>query len=147
MTNRDNLHAKVRAILEKANHPNTPQAEAETALALAFRLMQKYDIDESSVSKRTFDNETVKTKTFTITGQYRVRVLKTTSSRLKRCTPLSTYLRRGLYLLVTAGSKPRGGAGTAKPLAQSSQKNIKPLSKSHLVLDWFLLNAQNVHDA
>ena len=45
MTNRDNLHAKVRAILEKANHPNTPQAEAETALALAFRLMQKYDID------------------------------------------------------------------------------------------------------
>ena len=45
MTNRDNLHAKVRAILEKANHPNTPQAEAETALTLAFRLMQKYDID------------------------------------------------------------------------------------------------------
>ena len=73
MTNRDNLHAKVRAILEKANHPNTPQAEAETALTLAFRLMQKYDIDESSISKRTFDNETVKSKTFTITGQYRVR--------------------------------------------------------------------------
>jgi hypothetical protein len=73
MTNRDNLHAKVRAILEKANHPNTPQAEAETALTLAFRLMQKYGIDESSVSKRTFDYETVKTKTFTITGQYRVR--------------------------------------------------------------------------
>ena len=68
MTNRDNLHAKVRAILEKANHPNTPQAEAETALALAFRLMQKYDIDESAVSKRTFDNETVKSKTFVITG-------------------------------------------------------------------------------
>ncbi|MEY4819827.1 MAG: hypothetical protein RL200_539, partial [Actinomycetota bacterium] len=73
MTNRDNLHAKVRAILEKANHPNTPQAEAETALTLAFRLMQKYGIDESSINKRTFDNETVTSKTFTITGQYRVR--------------------------------------------------------------------------
>lgn len=73
MTNRDNLNAKVRAILEKANHPNTPQAEAETALALAFRLMQKYDIDESSVSKRSFDNETIVTKTFVITGPYRVR--------------------------------------------------------------------------
>ncbi|MFY9481816.1 MAG: DUF2786 domain-containing protein, partial [Ilumatobacteraceae bacterium] len=73
MTNRDNLNAKVRAILEKANHPNTPQAEAETALALAFRLMQKYDIDESSISKRSFDNETIVTKTFVITGPYRVR--------------------------------------------------------------------------
>ena len=73
MTNRDNLHAKVRAILEKANHPNTPQAEAETALTLAFRLMQKYNIDERSINKRTFDNETVTSKTFTITGQYRVR--------------------------------------------------------------------------
>jgi len=42
VSSRDSLHAKVRAILEKANHPTTPQAEAETALALAFRLMQKY---------------------------------------------------------------------------------------------------------
>jgi len=73
VTNRDNLNAKVRAILEKANHPNTPQAEAETALALAFRLMQKYDIDESSIHKRSFDNETIATKTFVITGPYRVR--------------------------------------------------------------------------
>ena len=47
MSSRDSLHAKVRAILEKANHPTTPQAEAETALALAFRLMQKYDLDEN----------------------------------------------------------------------------------------------------
>ena len=46
VSSRDSLHAKVRAILEKANHPTTPQAEAETALALAFRLMQKYDLDE-----------------------------------------------------------------------------------------------------
>ena len=41
MSTRETMQAKVRAILERANHPNTPQAEAETALALAFRLMQK----------------------------------------------------------------------------------------------------------
>jgi len=41
MSSRDSLHAKVLP-----NHPTTPQAEAETALALAFRLMQKYDLDE-----------------------------------------------------------------------------------------------------
>ena len=49
MNSRESLHAKVRAILDKANHPNTPQAEAETALAFAFRLMQKYDLDESAI--------------------------------------------------------------------------------------------------
>ncbi|MFM7409679.1 MAG: DUF2786 domain-containing protein, partial [Actinomycetota bacterium] len=41
---------KVRAILERANHPNTPQAEAETALALAYRLMQKHGLEESDVA-------------------------------------------------------------------------------------------------
>ena len=50
MSSRDSLHAKVRAILEKANHPNTPQAEAETALALAYRMMAKYDLDENLVA-------------------------------------------------------------------------------------------------
>ncbi|CAB4796752.1 MAG: DUF2786 domain-containing protein [Actinobacteria bacterium] len=35
VSSRDSLHAKVRAILEKANHPTTPQAEAETAMTIA----------------------------------------------------------------------------------------------------------------
>lgn len=38
---------KVRAILDRANHPNTPQAEAETALAMAQRLMMKHGLDEA----------------------------------------------------------------------------------------------------
>ena len=62
---------KVRAILEKANHPNTPQAEAETALALAYRLMQKHGIEESDLGARA-DGRII-SKTFTITGPYRVR--------------------------------------------------------------------------
>ena len=52
MTSRENMQAKVRAILERANHPNTPQAEAETALAFAFRLMQKYGLDGHKTPSR-----------------------------------------------------------------------------------------------
>ena len=76
VSSRDSLHAKVRAILEKANHPTTPQAEAETALALAFRLMQKYDLDEDAVSgrqARDLSNHEVTNKVFVIKGPYRVR--------------------------------------------------------------------------
>ena len=67
---------KVRAILERANHPNTPQAEAETALALAYRLMQKHGLEEADVArsadKRSPDAR-ITSKTVTITGPYRVR--------------------------------------------------------------------------
>jgi hypothetical protein len=67
---------KVRAILEKANHPNTPQAEAETALALAYRLMQKHGLEESEVTRgregRDVDAR-ITAKTAVIRGPYRVR--------------------------------------------------------------------------
>ena len=46
------MKVKVSAILAVAQHPNTPQAEAETALALAWKLMQKYSIDESAATRR-----------------------------------------------------------------------------------------------
>ena len=67
----DGVKQKVRAILERANHPNTPQAEAETALALAYRLMQKHGIDEIDVKHQ--ESGAMTSKTFTITGPYRVR--------------------------------------------------------------------------
>jgi hypothetical protein len=62
---------KVRAILERANHPNTPQAEAETALALAYRLMQKHGIDESELAGAA--PQDIISKIFTLSGPYRVR--------------------------------------------------------------------------
>ena len=62
---------KVRAILEKANHPNTPQAEAETAIALAYRLMQKHGIAESELQSQPRGR--IVSKRFTISGPYRVR--------------------------------------------------------------------------
>jgi hypothetical protein len=73
MNSRNNLQAKVRSILELANHPSTPHAEAENALAHAFRLMQKYGLDESDVSGSAISAGEIVSKTFTITGPYRVR--------------------------------------------------------------------------
>ena len=70
------MRDKVRSILERANHPNTPQAEAETALTLAYRLMQKYDLDEYEIAKNAGKHATsdeIKIQTFEITGPYRVR--------------------------------------------------------------------------
>ena len=69
------LHQKIRAILERANHPNTPQAEAETALALAFRLMQKHNISESDfISNNAGTRQhSITSKQFVLAGPYRVR--------------------------------------------------------------------------
>ena len=68
------MQAKVRAILERANHPNTPQAEAETALAFAFRLMQKYGLDGHKTPSRPAQPlSPIISRTFTIAGPYRVR--------------------------------------------------------------------------
>ncbi len=75
-TQLDSIRDKVRLILERANHPNTPQAEAETALSLAYRLMQKYDLDEYEIAKNANQHATsdeIKIQTFEITGPYRVR--------------------------------------------------------------------------
>ena len=72
----DSIRDKVRAILERANHPKTPQAEAETALSLAYRLMQKYDLDEYEIAKsagKHAASDEIKIQTFEITGPYRVR--------------------------------------------------------------------------
>lgn len=76
MISQDSIQFKIRAILERANHPNTPQAEAETALSLAYRLMQKYDLDEHDIASRSntqSQSDKIATKTFQITGPYRVR--------------------------------------------------------------------------
>lgn len=66
---------KVRSILDRANHPNTPPAEAETALALAQRLITKYSLDESALrDARQADEEIVKDK-IVVTGAYALRRL------------------------------------------------------------------------
>jgi hypothetical protein len=40
---------QVQALLDRAEHPNTPPAEAESARAMADKLMAKYRIDEENI--------------------------------------------------------------------------------------------------
>jgi len=68
------IHDKVRAILDRANHPNTPQAEAETALALAQKLIIKHGIDEASLVITDKPEDIVKDE-LVIAGKYDVRRL------------------------------------------------------------------------
>lgn len=45
----EDMMRKINALLARADHPNTPEAEAESARAMAERLMVKYRIDEEEL--------------------------------------------------------------------------------------------------
>ncbi|MFM8627046.1 MAG: DUF2786 domain-containing protein [Actinomycetota bacterium] len=66
---------RVKALLAVAQHPNTPPAEAENALALASKLMLKHGLtDDDVVEPVGFgDDQDVVVETVCITGPYRVR--------------------------------------------------------------------------
>ncbi len=74
---REDVLRKIRALLMRANHSGTPQAEAESALALAYRLMVKYDLDERAIDAKNQNSprlsDDVISRTYTTTGPYRVR--------------------------------------------------------------------------
>ena len=75
------IERKVRALLERANHPGTPSVEAEVALAMAYRLMMKYDLDvqtlgESDAASQNSgfaSSNAVERRRYETTGPYRVR--------------------------------------------------------------------------
>ena len=78
MSDRDDVWRRVRALLSRANHEGTPQAEAESALALAYRLMVKYDLDERELSGHRApghagSSDAIVSRTYRTTGPYRVR--------------------------------------------------------------------------
>ena len=64
---------KIRSLLTLASHPNTPQAEAETALALASKLMQKHGISEHDVGDAPESDIAVTVERVLVAGAYRVR--------------------------------------------------------------------------
>lgn len=69
---------RIRSLLTLASHPNTPQAEAETALALASKLMQKHgitehEVEDASIDNAHFDNVDVVVERVLVCGAYRVR--------------------------------------------------------------------------
>jgi hypothetical protein len=90
MLNND-AERKIRALLERANHPSTPPQEAEVALAMAYRLMMKYDFDirtlQASDAERSHSgrpqsgrsgsgsraSDAVERRRYETTGPYRVR--------------------------------------------------------------------------
>jgi hypothetical protein len=72
----DDINRRVRAILERANHPGTPQAEAESALAIAYRLMVKYDLDEAGLTQygsQATSEQIIEHRRYETVGPYRVR--------------------------------------------------------------------------
>ena len=73
----DDVTRKVRALLDRANHPGTPLAEAEAALAMAYRLMAKYDLDVSLLAEQpdaaTNASDQIVRRRYETVGPYRVR--------------------------------------------------------------------------
>ena len=49
----DDVARKVRTLLERANHPDRPQAEAEAALAMDFQLTTEYEASVTTHSRQT----------------------------------------------------------------------------------------------
>ena len=65
---------RITAMLNLAQHPNTPRAEAESALAMASKLMQKHGLSQSDVtSSRTKEDTAVVVERIRVGGLYRVR--------------------------------------------------------------------------
>jgi uncharacterized membrane protein YgcG len=77
--NTEAIYAKVQAILDRANHPNTPQAEAETALAMAQRLMMKHGLEESAFAKAQDRDENIVTEVIEVGGKWQLRRLSLAS--------------------------------------------------------------------
>ena len=75
-TSADDMQAKITAILATARHPNTPLAEAETAMAMAWKLMQKYGIEESATRNsgaNSASSDDIICEEINLVGLYRVR--------------------------------------------------------------------------
>lgn len=65
---------RIAAMLALANHPNTPRHEAETALALASKLMQRNGWTEGDIAPSNAPvDESIVVETVRVTGQYRTQ--------------------------------------------------------------------------
>lgn len=69
---------RIRALLMLAQHPGTPQAEAESALAMASKLMQKHGLDDSDLDGGApdgnfVDDVEVVVERVVVSGRYRLR--------------------------------------------------------------------------
>lgn len=67
------MRGRVLALLALAQHPNTPRAEAESALAHASKLMLKHGISEADLGGGRPDDVSVVVERVLVHGRYRVR--------------------------------------------------------------------------
>ena len=63
------MHDRIRALLTLAQHPGTPLAEAEAALAAASRLMHRHGITEHDLGGDS-ENEEVVVERVACAGRY-----------------------------------------------------------------------------
>ena len=62
---------RIAAMLALAHHPNTPQHEAETALAMASKLMQRHGYTENDIDAGEEVDETIVVERIHVSGKYR----------------------------------------------------------------------------
>lgn len=69
------VRTRIRALLSLAEHPGTPQAEAESALAMASKLMQKHGLGGSDLDgdPQTPDDIEIVVEHVVVSGRYRLR--------------------------------------------------------------------------
>lgn len=69
------VRTRIRALLSLAEHPGTPQAEAESALAMASKLMQKHGLGGSDLDgdSQTADDIEIVVEHVVVSGRYRLR--------------------------------------------------------------------------
>lgn len=64
---------RIQSLLSLAQHPNTPQAEAESALAMASKLMQKHGLSETDIAEVSHEDVSIVSEIVCVKGPYRVR--------------------------------------------------------------------------
>jgi hypothetical protein len=70
MASNDTILARVRKLLDVAEHPNTPAGEADAAAQAAERLIAKYAIDEAMLEAASATRSTPEVQTIVIDAPY-----------------------------------------------------------------------------
>lgn len=86
MNQSDPIYSKVQAILDRANHPNTPREEAEVALAMAQKLILKHGLDEQAFAESSGDPLAIECERIEIRGAYAFDRLMVASTIARACS-------------------------------------------------------------
>ncbi len=98
---------RIEAMLALANHPGTPQHEAETALALASKLMQRNGWSESDIGPRDDSDNSIVVEEFVVPAPYasQRRNLFYSIATVHSCVGYATTDDDGQPMLVVYGRR------------------------------------------